>query len=100
MVFWKDGNYEISNDPVMPDCKSLYYTHHGRVSCVSKIGSNEKYIIVQSNEPNRKYWFINKAKDDYLLNDFEIVEGPYDLQTFNKLKIKKGIANLNFEEEF
>ena len=99
-IYWKDGDYAVFEHPAEPDCKILCNRDHGRVNCVTKIGSNENYIIVESRGPNEKYWFIEKSRDDHLMNDFEIVEGPYDLQTFNEHKIQKGITNLNFDKEF
>lgn len=99
-VYWKEGDYIITSNPVIPDCKSLYNIDHGRVDFVTKIGANENFIIIESKDQILEYWIINKTKDNQLKNPNEIVEGPFDSKEFIKIKAQKRISSLKFEEVF
>ncbi len=99
-VYWKEGPYVVTDNSVIPNCRTLYHVDHGRLDHVKRIGSNERYIIIETDEVNSEYWFIDKTKDRHLMNAHEIVEGPYDIGAFNAIKIQKGVAKLDFKEEF
>jgi hypothetical protein len=72
---------------------TLYYDLEGaghlRVDTVNKIGWTNKYIFA---EGNNNYYFLDKTKDEGLLNANEIVIGPLGhdkfLHLLDSLKIK------------
>jgi len=103
-IYWRDGKYSVSTSPSGPSCKDLNIDitddgdEHGRVECVAKIGSNDKFIIVQST--GDQYWIIDRIKDNPLLNANEIVQGPFNLNDFKNVKNKLGIRELDFSKEF
>src|ERR1700758_4482744 len=77
-TYWRDGKYSISTSATEPSCKDLDVDVDddggaiGRVDCVTKIGSNDKFIIVQS--AGDKYWVVDRLKDNKFLNANEIVQ--------------------------
>ncbi|MBK7668185.1 MAG: hypothetical protein IPJ32_13140 [Sphingobacteriaceae bacterium] len=95
---WRDGKYNVyETDRAMAllmgdkegDSGGAY-----RVDSVAQIGSNDKFIIIQS-EAN-KYWIVDKSKDTLRTNSKEIVLGPYTFDDFKKVKVKLGITGLEF----
>ena len=106
-TYWSDGNYVVWDDAANPSCKTLNYdingSGHGRVECVTQIGSNERFIVVESIDDlkynKKEYWILDKKKDNPLLNSNEIMEGPFTQAQFNKRKRELGISNIEFEKE-
>jgi hypothetical protein len=99
---WSEGNYEVWDSPTAPSCKNLYYnlgggSGIGRVNCISRIGSNDRYIVAAS---GASYWILDKEKDDKYFNSDEIIFGPFDIDEFDSVKEKLGISSLEFEEDF
>ncbi len=107
-TYWEEDNYYIQNDSGSAFGKSLYYdlgdgNGIGRVEFVTKIGSGEKYLIIESQqktENKKDYWILDKTKDHRLFNASEIVEGPYTESDFLNKKSEYGIENLKFTQEF
>lgn len=106
-TYWSDGNYVVWDDASIPSCKTLNYNMngvgHGRVKCVTQIGSNERFIVVQSintlKNNQKEYWILEKKKDGPLLNSNEIMEGPFTMILFNKRKSELGISDLYFDKK-
>jgi hypothetical protein len=107
--YWSDENYSVTINPGTASSKTLYYDLEnnnaiGRVDFVKRIGSNKKYIIVESTKSEKdntiQYCILNKEKDSKYLNGDEIMEGPYSLLNFNKKKKELGISQLYFTNEF
>jgi len=104
-TYWSDGQYTVEDDAGNV-YKTLYLNFPeggiGRVKQVSKIGSDKKYIIIESFESNisneMQYWILNKEEDNKYYNADEIVEGPMDYITFKHRKEKLGIIDLKFEK--
>jgi len=107
-TYWSEDNYEVQDNPGEP-CKTLYYELEdgagiGRVDYVTKIGSNDRFLIIESiiTSKNEKaqYWIIDKMKDKPTFNGGEIREGPLSLDSFKDRKKQLGIEGLTFEKEF
>lgn len=102
LTFWEDGKYIVQTDPGDPMCKVLYLSKEKsgipRIDCISKIGSNDKYIIGQSED--KKYWLLDKSKDNWRLYQDEIVEGPLTLEQFETRKKDLSISTLTFTTYF
>lgn len=95
---WHDGKYNVSEtDWAMALLEGNEEGDSGGaylVDSVAQIGSNDKFIIVQS-EAN-KYWIVDKSKDTLRSDSKEIVLGPYTFDYFKKVKVKLGISGLGF----
>ena len=67
-------------------------------SCVKKIGSNQKYIIVaERNLDSLDYWiYIKPIKNQY--NDS--VMGPFSESNFYNKKTELGIQKVEFDKTF
>lgn len=107
-TYWSNGDYSIWSNPGNISSKTLYYdlesgSGHGRVNYVSQIGSNDRYIVVESSNPEleneKQYWILDKSKDEPLFNADEIIEGPFDLKNFQLRKIELKINNLDFDKK-
>jgi hypothetical protein len=105
-TYWSDDHYSVWDNPGNISSKTLYYvldtgSGHGRVNYVSQIGSNKRYIVVEStkSKQEKEYWILDKSKDEPLLNADEIIEGPFNLTNFQLRKIELKINNLNFEKK-
>lgn len=92
-----DGNYYLSPSPANNGW-TLYYDlgdgGHGRIDSVGKIGWTDKYIIAE-NKGN--YYFLDKTKDEGLLNAEEIVIGPFGQDKFEKMLDSLHITNFKFD---
>lgn len=106
-TYWSNGNYSVSTNPGNTSSKTLYYDFEngsgiGRVDYVSQIGSNDRYIVIKSSNPDLEnedqYWILDKTLDNPMLNSEEIIEGPLNLEIFQKRKIELEINNLDFQE--
>lgn len=96
---WEDGPYYVTDE--VAGCPSLYIeinsgSGHGRVNCVTAIGSNKNFIIAKSYDGIDMYWILDKRKDRPVLNSDEIVEGPYSYSEFVRGKEKLKIQQLKF----
>ena len=96
---WEDGPYYVTDEAA--GCPSLYIeinsgAGHGRVSCLTAIGSNQTHIIAKTSEGMTQYWILDKRKDRPALNSDEIVEGPYSYNEFVNRKKKLKIKQLKF----
>ena len=54
-TYWEEDNYYVQNDPGSASGKTLYYdlgdgNGIGRVEYVTKIGTSEKYLIIESQQ--------------------------------------------------
>lgn len=103
-TYWESGDYVIWNSPGTPSCKTLYYdidgAGRGRVSCVLKIGENDEFIIVESDNGKKEFWILEKKKDNSFLNAEEIMLGPYNQKEFLKAKKELGINHIGFTDYF
>lgn len=98
----------MKDSPSDPSNKTLYYDLNGdgigRVNHVSRLGTNDSFIIVESagsrQSPRNMYWILDKDKDTKFMNSNEIIEGPFSLEEFNARKEELGIGNLNLNEQF
>ena len=70
---------------------------HGRMDSVGKIGWTDKYIFAESNS---NYYFLDKTKDEGLLNANEIVVGPFGRREFEEMLDSLKIEDFEFEIEF
>lgn len=101
-TYWSEENYEVVDNPGKTSCKTLYFKLEngagiGRVNFISRIGSNNSFIIAESIEEGIiEYWILNKEKDNKYYNANEIIEGPFDINTFNKRKEELEIIRLDF----
>ena len=98
---WKDGPYSTKLSPEDPSKITLYIDTpdgnlHGRVEFVERIGSDSKFIIVQSK--NKQFWIIEKSKDAPILNANEIVIGPMLLDEFKLISFKMKINKITLNE--
>ena len=87
----EDGNYW-----------TLYYqlddsSGHGRVDSVHKIGWTDNFIFVEN---NNRYYFIDKEKDQGLLNADEIVIGPFGHNQFVQMLDSLKLQNFSFQLSF
>ncbi len=107
-TYWSEDNYKVRNNPGEPS-KTLYYelgdgAGIGRVNYITKIGSNERFLIIESFDTSKnekcQYWIIDKKKDKPTFNGDEIREGPLSLGSFKARKKELGIGELTFEKEF
>lgn len=107
-TYWSEDNYEVQENPGI-SCKTLYYklengTGIGRVDYVSKIGSNDCFLIIESIDTSKngkaQYWIIDKKKDKPTFNGNEITVGPLSIDSFNTRKKQLSIENLTFEKDF
>ena len=102
---WKDGEYTIDTHPAIPSSKSLYIDvptggKIGRKNYVTKIGSDDNYIIIESkSDMELEYWILDKKKDNPYYNANEIVEGPYTKLEFQNKKREREIE-ATFEKSF
>lgn len=107
-TYWSEDNYEVQDNPGIA-CKTLYYelgdgSGIGRVDYVSKIGSNDRFLIIESLDTSKngkvQYWIIDKKKDKPTFNGDEITDGPLSLDSFKTRKKQLGIESQTFEKEF
>ncbi len=102
-TYWNDEKYEITDNPGIASCKTLYLKLDngdgiGRVDFISRIGSNNTYIIAESIKNGMKeYWILNKGKDSENYNASEYIEGPFDISTFDIRREELEILQLDFE---
>jgi len=94
--YWNNNGYNLSADPGNPGELSLTNPKSFvMVDFVSKIGGNDKYIIVESNNDIEiKYWIIEKDSEK------KRIEGPLSLEEFKNRKKHLFIDKLKFEKEF
>ena len=105
---WREEKYYVQDDAGSAYGKTLYYELEngngvGRVEFVSKIGSDDKYLIIESQqttENQKEYWILDKTKDGGQFNASQIVEGPLSKSEFLNKKKEYGIGNLEFIREF
>lgn len=94
--YWNNNGYNLSSDPGRPGELSL--TNPNSIvlaEFVSKIGGNEDYIIVESqNEKKTEYWIIKQKAEKNKR------EGPFNINEFEKRKIELSINEMKFEEKF
>ncbi len=91
-VYWSNDRYEVWENAGDPNMLTLYMITGdiygvGRVDGVTKIGANDRFIIVESTllqnpEDSYAYWILDMKKDQLQLNVNEVVEGPLGLEAF------------------
>jgi hypothetical protein len=94
--YWNSNGYNLSSDPGRPGELSLINQNNIVLAeCVSKIGENENYILVESKgEKKTEYWIIKKKLENNQR------EGPLNLNEFENRKKELLINELKFEENF
>lgn len=78
------GPYYLVEDP--QDCWSLNYdlgdSGHGRLRCIDSLEWTDEFLFAVASSG---YYFLDKTKDEGLLNANEIVRGPFNRNTYLKL---------------
>ena len=107
-IYWSDPNYYVADDERV-NCKILYRklvsgNAIGRITCITKLGFNDWYIIAESHLPQndtiKQYWILKKADDDELKNADQVVDGPFTFIDFNREKLNLGLEDLKFRKKW
>jgi hypothetical protein len=69
----------------------------GRLDSVTQIGWTDNFIFAEN---NHQYYFIDKRKDEGLLNANEIVVGPFDRNQFEHMIDSLNLKNFTFQMSF
>ena len=104
---WADIPFAISKSQA-DSCNTLSFAtkqqSYDLVNCVSKLGFNDKYLIVfsrKSDHDTAQYWIIDKSIQSIgRIEKKENVEGPMDSTWFFYRKQMLHINNLQFTKEF
>jgi len=104
-ALWVDIPYSI-NRGLLDSCSILSFVtqqnQYDLVNCVTRIGLNDNYIIVESydKKDSTQYWIINKSIQGIeKIKKKENVEGPLDLEKFTNRKRILNISNLEFTKD-